>query len=207
MHLHPTAGSRGDGPRAAPHGRLRGAGPRTAPHGRLPASFCAPPRRTPGERPNCTTTTKHRSPRIVHKTPAQNESGGSESIESNTQLTLSEKPIEFQVDLHSARLASSLRRLTGAEAEAAPTRNGPPKPVPPRATCGATPANPTAVSSLRAHRAGEGGGGGGDERRRAGDKYAGDGGEGNGRRSVRRRRQGRPSRSLVAFGCPTDGPD
>ena len=73
---------------------------------------------------NCTAATKHRSPRIVHKSPAQNESGGSESIESNTQLTLSEKPIEFQVDLHSARLASSLRRLTGAEAEAAPTRNG-----------------------------------------------------------------------------------
>ena len=41
MRLHPTAGSRGGGPRAAPHGRLRGAGPRTAPHGRLPASFCA----------------------------------------------------------------------------------------------------------------------------------------------------------------------
>ena len=73
---------------------------------------------------NCTAATKHRSPRIVHKSPAQNESGGSESIESNTQLTLSEEPIEFQVDLHSARLASSLRRLTGAEAEAAPTRNG-----------------------------------------------------------------------------------
>ena len=41
MRLHPTAGSRGCGPRAAPHGRLRGDGPRTAPHGRLPASFCA----------------------------------------------------------------------------------------------------------------------------------------------------------------------
>ena len=41
MRLHPTAGSRGGGPRAAPHGRLRGDGPRTAPHGRLPASFCA----------------------------------------------------------------------------------------------------------------------------------------------------------------------
>ena len=55
MRLHPMAGSRGDGPRAAPHGRLRGAGPRTAPHGRLPASFCAPPRRTPGNETSITT--------------------------------------------------------------------------------------------------------------------------------------------------------
>ena len=95
-----------------------------------PAAAALAPHPTAGSRPASALhhggppATKHRSPRIVHKSPAQNESGGSESIESNTQLTLSEKPIEFQVDLHSARLASSLRRLTGAEAEAAPTRNG-----------------------------------------------------------------------------------